>query len=202
MYKRQIFDSQALEGELTRLNQSKPPFPLSDLHSLSEFLYEAARLARSLPDTPERLFHERVKKEIRDITSRGGTEVERLVKQRVGQDVFRQSLMDYWNGACAVTGLALPEMLRANHIIPWAEYTSDADRLNVCNGLLLSANLDALFDRHVISVSSAGEIVFSPILEEHSNQLSQQGITQDLKLRLIPQESLPFLSQHLQRTLS
>lgn len=89
------------------------------------------------------------------------TEVERLVRQRVGQNIFRESLMDYWGGACAVTGIALPALLRASHAKPWAECNSDAERLNVFNGFLLAAHLDALFDRHLISFDDSGKILFS-----------------------------------------
>ena len=49
----------------------------------------------------------------------GGTEVERLMRQRVGQQKFRAAMLDYWGGACAVTGLALSEVLRASHAKPW-----------------------------------------------------------------------------------
>jgi hypothetical protein len=60
------------------------------------------------------------------------------VRQRVGQEVFRAALIDYWGGACAVTGLALPEVLRASHSQPWADCTTDEERLDVFNGFLLA----------------------------------------------------------------
>ena len=57
------------------------------------------------------------------------TEAERLVVQRVGQGIFRAGLLEYWEGRCAVTSLAVPELLRASHIKPWADCGSDAERL-------------------------------------------------------------------------
>ena len=54
-------------------------------------------------------------------------------------------MLDYWGSACAVTGLTLTPALRASHAKPWADCTTDAERLDVFNGFLLSANLDALF---------------------------------------------------------
>lgn len=57
------------------------------------------------------------------------TEAERLVVQRVGQNLFRQALLDFWHGQCAVTGLAVPELLRASHIKPWAQCATDNERL-------------------------------------------------------------------------
>ncbi len=77
--------------------------------------------------------------------------LERSLLEKAGQDVFRAALMDYWGGACVVTGIDLPAVLRASHAKPWAACASDEERLDVFNGLLLVANLDALFDRGHIS---------------------------------------------------
>ena len=113
------------------------------------------RLARALPLAPLRAFE----KQTRGLPR--ATEVERLVVQRVGQDVFRAALMDYWGGRCAVTGCAEPLLLRASHIKPWALCATDAERLDVKNGLLLAAHLDAAFDAGLIDFDNAGLIRFS-----------------------------------------
>jgi hypothetical protein len=84
------------------------------------------------------------------------------VLQRVGQNKFREAMLDYWGGACAVTGVAIPQVLRASHAKPWSECASDAGRLDVFNGFLLSANLDALFDRYLISFDEQGELIIAP----------------------------------------
>ena len=55
-----------------------------------------------------------------------GTEVERMIRQRVGQNKFRDALMDYWGGACAVTGVAVSEVLRASVVMPFMFATSIA----------------------------------------------------------------------------
>ena len=75
------------------------------------------------------------------------TGAERLVVQRIGQEVFRDRLLTYWRARCPLTGITDPDMLRASHIIPWKDCPDDADRLNIHNGLLLSALWDAAFDR-------------------------------------------------------
>ena len=51
------------------------------------------------------------------------SEAERLVVQRIGQNLFREGLLDLWGRAlrCAATGLAVPALLRASHIKPWAD---------------------------------------------------------------------------------
>ena len=74
-----------------------------------------------------------------------------------------------WDGACAVTGARHPRLLRTSHIVPWADCPTDAESLNVHNGLLLIAHLDATFDADLISFGVNGKIQFSP-------ELSQQDI--------------------------
>lgn len=118
------------------------------------------RLSASLPDAPLRVFQ----KKVQELPTT--TETERLVVQRVGQDIFRSSLMEYWNGQCPLTGISDTALLRASHIMPWKDCPSDADRLNVHNGFLLSALWDAAFDRGLVSFNDNGEPVFSAILGE------------------------------------
>ena len=149
-------------------------------------------MARSLPNQPEVRYLAAVEKELS--ASITNTEVERLVRQRVGQVIYRESLMDYWGGACAVTGIAIPALLRASHAIPWSECQSDADRLNVFNGFLLAAHLDALFDRHLISFENTGEILYSPVIA--LDVRCKLGLSESLVLRRISPAHLPFLATH------
>ena len=127
---------------------------LTPLHAALDRVY---KLGASLPDAPLARFRTKVADLPRT------TEAERLVVQRIGQDVFRAALMDYWGERCVITGLAVPELLRASHIKPWADCT-DAERLDVFNGLLLAPNLDAAFDRGLITVADDGAILVSPTL--------------------------------------
>jgi hypothetical protein len=91
------------------------------------------------------------------------TEAERLVIQRIGQDVFRAALLDYWDSRCALTGITDPALLRASHIVPWSECT-DEERLDVHNGLLLSALWDAAFDQGLVSFADDGTPLLAPRL--------------------------------------
>ena len=84
------------------------------------------------------------------------TEAERRIIQRVGQDIFRNRLMTYWQGRCPLTGITDPALLRASHIIAWKDCDSDAERLDVHNGLLLSALWDAAFDRGLVTFDDDG----------------------------------------------
>jgi hypothetical protein len=125
------------------------------LHALVQRLFQ---LARSLP--PEPL----VEFEAKTHNLPRATEAERLVVMRVGQEIFRDSLMQYWNGRCPLTGIEEPALLRASHIVPWAACESDAERLDVHNGLLLSALWDAAFDKGLVSFTDDGSPLASPQL--------------------------------------
>lgn len=130
---------------------------LGELYALMPRVYQ---LAASLPDAPLATFHAKVK----DLPS--STEAERLVVQRIGQDVFRSGLLEYWQGRCPLTGIPDEALLRASHIIPWKDCATDAERLDVHNGFLLSALWDAAFDRGLVSFDDGGQPLFSPVLGE------------------------------------
>ena len=92
------------------------------------------------------------------------TEAERLVVQRIGQDIFRDRLMTYWQGSCPLTGITDRALLRASHIVPWKDCPDDGERLNIHNGLLLSALWDAAFDSGLLTIDGNGRPEFSPAL--------------------------------------
>jgi len=137
-------------------------FAFDNLGALYAVLRRVYELGISLPDAPLREF------ELRVAALPRTTEVERLVVQRIGQDIFRDRLMNYWQGRCPLTGISDPALLRASHIIPWNECDSDAERLDVHNGLLLSALWDAAFDRVLVTFNDEGEPELSPCLSEQA----------------------------------
>src|SRR5271154_3619221 len=49
-----------------------------------------------------------------------GLERERMVRTRVNQHFFRAAVLSAYDNKCCVTGLAIPKLLVASHIIPWA----------------------------------------------------------------------------------
>lgn len=100
-----------------------------------------------------------------DFKSREGKDAVRKVKTRIGQGFFRKMILAQYNGQCCITGLNVPEVLRASHIISWAE---DPDnRMNPANGLCLSATYDAAFDKHLISFDDDYRMILSPILKDY-----------------------------------
>ncbi len=122
------------------------------------------------------------------------TEAERLVVQRVGQNIFRNALVDYWQGRCAVTGLDIVPLLRASHIKPWAVCGTNSERLDVFNGLLLAPHLDALFDGGWISFSDDGALLVSRTLPAVA--LTQLGIHIEWRLENVSPRHKWYLAYH------
>ncbi|WP_375777829.1 HNH endonuclease [Bradyrhizobium sp. ma5] len=88
-----------------------------------------------------------------------------LIDARLGQGEFRRRLEERWGRACAVTRCTTPELLRASHIKPWRS-SSNKERLDPANGLLLTVHLDALFDAGLITFNDAGIMVSSSKLTD------------------------------------
>ena len=109
------------------------------------------------------------------------TEKTALLKARIGQGSFRQKLIALWGG-CAATGYKDTAMLVASHIKPW-RISSNSERLDAYNGLLLLPNLDKAFDAGFISFKANGQIIISPLLKEPECL----GITKSLTIKPKPQ---------------
>lgn len=86
-----------------------------------------------------------------------------LSNARIGQGAFRKRVLAM-EPACRVTGIAMPSLLRASHIKPWRESTN-AERLDGANGLMLAPHIDLLFDRHLISFTDEGRLIVSKKLD-------------------------------------
>lgn len=161
---------------------------VSGFPALYELLRRGFQLARTLPDELLNTYEQKTRSLPRT------TEAERLVVQRVGQNVFREGLLEYWDGKCAVTGLAVVELLRASHIKPWADCASDAERLDVFNGLLLAPHLDAAFDRGFITFEDNGQLIVSTVLSQADLEIL--GFKRDLGIRSLTHEHRRYLTWH------
>lgn len=115
-----------------------------------------------------------------------------LVDARVGQGGFRKKLIELYP-KCPVTGIGMPEMIRASHIKPWRE-SSDKERLDRYNGLMLAAHVDVLFDKGFISFSDQGEMLIGdePLISEIIEELN---IKTDIKIK-INNRSMKYLKWH------
>lgn len=130
---------------------------------------------------------------------KGETKI-REVKTRVNQSVFRQIVLANYNQKCAITGIDVPDLLLASHIIPWA--TNEQERLNPENGICLSALYDKAFDKGLIGVNSNYEVILSTVLQRNKNKdYFKKYFAPIAKSKLqMPQKYLPkkeFLEWHL-----
>jgi hypothetical protein len=163
-------------------------FEVSDIFKLETLLKRAWLLSRSLPNA----LIGRFEKALSEVSA---TEREATVRQRVGQNLFREGLLALWGGRCAITGLDTPELLRASHAKPWAD-SSDIERLDVFNGLLLAAHWDAAFDSGLITISTSGHVVPSAALSDSTIEVLR--LSEDLCIRLQTQHE-PYLVWHRER---
>lgn len=97
-------------------------------------------------------------------TALEATEKAQMINSRLGQGQYRKSLIDYWK-CCSVTGYSDTSMLVASHIKPWS-HSSNTERLDKFNGLLLLPNLDKAFDQGLISFEANGKMLISPSLQQ------------------------------------
>lgn len=186
--------------------------PLTSIFSHSRFEATATRL-RDLPVYQERnerghsmynsalnkyaeylleVFCSDIDKDIEEILSNNdftNTEKSTLLKARIGQGRFRKKLILIWGG-CAVTGYKDASLLVASHIKPWRA-SSNFERLDGYNGLLLLPNLDKAFDSGLISFDEAGRIMISPLLRAPD----QLGVSDSMVIEL-ENEHQEYMSFH------
>lgn len=108
-----------------------------------------------------------VSKELITIFDIDKTGEDKVVEARVrlGQSYFRKMVLHNYDNQCCVTGLNVPQILRASHIVGWAE--DKANRMNPENGLCLSATYDAAFDKHLISFDDDYRMIVSKEIKDY-----------------------------------
>ncbi|MEQ9886222.1 HNH endonuclease [Pectobacterium zantedeschiae] len=116
-----------------------------------------------------------------------------LAKARIGQGEYRKDLLELWEGKCAVTGVDRKDLLIASHIYPWC-LSKNEDKINKFNGLLLSPNLDRLFDKGLISFNDNGSVLIKDTLSDEI--LCKLGVSNELRIDLIKEGNKKFLKMH------
>ena len=130
---------------------------------------------------------------------KGETKI-REVKTRVNQNVFRQMVLANYNRQCAITGIDIPDLLVASHILPWAQ--NEEERLNPENGICLSALYDKAYDKGLIGISEKFQIILSSEIKNKVNANYYKFTFGNLNLITLklPQKYLPkreFLQFHM-----
>jgi predicted restriction endonuclease len=86
------------------------------------------------------------------------------IEQRINQRFFRRVILASYRGRCCITGLGVPSLLVASHIVPWSK--DKANRLNPSNGICLSALHDRAFDKGLITFDNEWRVILSTELKE------------------------------------
>lgn len=133
-----------------RVADAPQPAPALGLIAWEQHLTEAVLADRSLPETTRQA----------------------VVMARRGQGLFKQNVQRHEH-RCRLTHVDRIEHLRASHCKPWRDSTNE-ERLDGENGLLLTPNADHLFDRGFISFEDDGEVLVSPVA--HRESLAKMGL--------------------------
>lgn len=129
---------------------------------------------------------------IQNRTDIGATEKYQLVLSRVGQGQYRKNLEQREPG-CRVTGITNPRFLTASHVKPWAK-SSDFEKLDGNNGLLLSPHIDRLFDRGYISFEDRGALMISSSLPKEI--ISSWGLSTGIEWRPLTKAQAEYMHYH------
>jgi len=135
-------------------------------------------------------------KEIRTDINILETEKTQLIKARIGQGKFRSVAMKRFQSKCCITGIEQVEILDACHIKPWA-YSSNEERLQQHNSLLLTKDLHKLFDLGFFSFDNNNNILLSTFLTEKVKNILKDGFFDADKSFL--RQSKPFIDYHREK---
>ncbi len=125
------------------------------------------------------------------------TDREILTKVRTSQTRYRSNVLSFWDNQCAVTGVDDEKWLIASHIKPWRE-SSNSERIDPKNSLLLTPNYDKLFDRGVISFNPNDGMIILPeqLPMKMWSNLNKLNINEEIHLRKVPDGVGQFLEYH------
>lgn len=153
---------------------------------------EAAQLVKSASRGAEDAEEDRAEDVLRERADIEPTVKAQLIQARRGQGLFR-ARVQLLEACCRLTKVADAEHLRASHIKPWRVSTNH-EKLDGANGLLLAPHIDHLFDRGFISFSDDGKVLVSSQLAA-SVKLAWGMANGDQAGPFRP-EQLPYLAYH------
>ncbi len=118
-----------------------------------------------------------------------------VIDARHGQGLFRNRVIKKWNGKSSVSNFNKIELMKAAHIKPW-KYCNEKECVDSDNGLLLTPNIDLLFDygKGYITFDDNGNVIFSSRLT--ADIIKEFGISKDLKLKEVNDKTKEYLRWH------
>lgn len=142
------------------MNQVKPIWD-EFFHNQEKLVFQSEQILAKMQRTTIETKYRDILSDIKDLK---GETIIREVKTRVNQSVFRQMVLANYETKCAITGIDIPQILLASHIIPWSK--NENERLNPENGICLSALYDKAFDKGLIGINTNYEIILSNELKK------------------------------------
>ena len=183
---------QHLPSKYSPLDRNGNPLQSSYLHGIS------SDIANILMELAGKQIHQVtinddiIEDGIRGRTDITTTQVSRLVNSRRGQGQYRQNVYEN-EKSCRITGVSDLRFLNASHIKPWRS-CSDIEKLDGCNGLLLSLNVDRAFDKGLISFTDSGDILHSSKID--SNVLKSLGIEVSKNVGKFNKQQCDYMDYH------
>ncbi|WMY08104.1 HNH endonuclease [Paraburkholderia phenoliruptrix] len=115
-----------------------------------------------------------------------------LANARIGQGGYRKRMLRLWGGQCAISECSLTSVLVASHAKSWA-LSSNIERLDEFNGLILAASIDRLFDVGLIGFADDGGLLHKALPPA---ELQAVGLASSSRLRFVHERHRPFLAAH------
>jgi hypothetical protein len=164
---------------LTQLSDALGSLLVDLVGTEGRMIVQAARVedfSLSTPNIGQVIWEEHQLSAVQKDNGLMATEKQSIVLSRRGQGLFRQRVSAV-ERACRITKISQPEYLRASHSKPWRD-SNNEERLDGENGLLLTPDVDLLFDRGFISFEDNGDVLISPVADRTA--MSKMGLTADL----------------------
>lgn len=141
---------------------------------------------------------QKIEKDILD--GKEGKYIDRIVKTRVNQSLFRKVVVNNYSNSCAVCSLDIQNLLVASHILKWSE--NEEHRLNPTNGLCLCNIHDRAFELGYIGINTDYSILVSNELKQVKEQETFSSLfgRHENKPIILPDKFYPntdFLESHL-----
>lgn len=164
------------EKELKKLlsNRKKPERALKDYFKYMTYFRDFLK-SQYDPITTEEI------EKCSSVENLVGKEKYALTKIRINQGAIRKNALKKYNSHCAICNMNAEELLIASHIKAWTDST-ESEKGDVDNILLLCPNHDALFDKHYISFDAFGQIIISPQITSENQKLL--NINTDMHIEL------------------
>lgn len=152
--------NRGVSGLKNGMNQVQPIWD-EFFHNQEELIFLSEQILAHKENTSIEKKYEEILFDIKELK---GENIIRAIKTRVNQSVFRQMILSNYNYKCAITGIDIPELLLASHIVPWSK--NEEHRLNPENGICFSALYDKAFDKGIIGINTNHKIIFSDSIKK------------------------------------